>query len=72
LEIVGFLYVQADLVPLEYSIVRLSCAFTCNLDAVMAGWPGAAQDRLPAGSPDTQPHDPGIPLSRRDQGEVAS
>jgi hypothetical protein len=26
-----------DPVPFEYSIMRLSCAFTCNLDAVMVG-----------------------------------
>ena len=50
--------------PPEYSTVRLSCAVTCNLDAVMVGWPDPAQDRLPAGSPDTQPRDPGIPRLR--------
>jgi hypothetical protein len=38
-------------VPLEYSIERLACAFASSQDAVMVGWPGAAQDRLPAGLP---------------------
>ena len=36
-----------DLVPLEYSIAWLICAVTCGLEAVMVGWPGAAQDHLP-------------------------
>ena len=34
--------------PLEYSIAWLTCAVASRLDAVMVGWPGAAQDRLPA------------------------
>ena len=38
-----------DPVPLEYSIGWLTCAFASRLGAVMVGWPGAAQDRLPAG-----------------------
>jgi len=47
-------------VPLEYSIER-PCAFASSQDAVMAGWPGAAQDRLPAGLPATRPGCPGVP-----------
>jgi hypothetical protein len=35
-------------VPPEYSIVWLTCAIASRLDAAMVGWPGAAQDRLPA------------------------
>jgi hypothetical protein len=42
-------------VPLEYSIVWVICVVTCGLEAVTVGWPGAPQDRLPAGSPSTQP-----------------
>ena len=41
-------------VPLEYSIAWLTCAVVSILDAVMVGWPGAAQDRLPASSPDAR------------------
>src|SRR5215469_11732648 len=37
---------SVDPVPLEYSIAWLTCAVACGLDAVMVGWPGAAQDRL--------------------------
>jgi len=33
-------------VPLEYSIVSLTCAVTSRFDAVMVSLPGAAQDRL--------------------------
>jgi len=39
---------RIDPVPLEYSIERPTWAITNGLDAVMVGWPGAAQDRLPA------------------------
>ena len=48
-------------VPLEYSIEWLTCAIASRLDVVMVGWPGAAQDRLPADSPATRPGCPGIP-----------
>jgi hypothetical protein len=34
-------------VPPEYSILCLTCAIASRLDAVIVGWPGAAQDRLP-------------------------
>jgi len=44
-------------VPLEYSIVSLTCAVTSRL----AGLPGAAQDRVPASSPASQPRCPGVP-----------
>jgi len=43
-------------VPLEYSIVSLTCAVTSRL----VGLPGAAQDRLPASSPAPQPRCPGV------------
>jgi hypothetical protein len=49
-----------DPVPLEYSIERLACAFAGSQDAVMVGWPCAAQDRLPAGLPGTRPGCPGV------------
>jgi hypothetical protein len=55
-----------DPVPPEYSIVWLTCAIASRLDAVMVGWPGAAQDRLPADVPGTRRGCPGIP---RRQGE---
>jgi hypothetical protein len=45
---VGVAPAQAGLVPLEYSIERLTCAIATRLDAVMVGWPDAAQDRIPA------------------------
>src|ERR1019366_2666485 len=48
-------------VPLEYSIAWLTCAFASGQGAVVGGWPGATQDRLPAGSPDTRPRCPGAP-----------
>jgi len=38
----------------EYSIEWLTCAIASRLDAVMVGWPGAAQDRLPADVPGTR------------------
>jgi hypothetical protein len=50
-----------DPVPLEYSIEWLTCAIASRLDVVMVGWPGAAQDRLPADSSATRPGCPGIP-----------
>ena len=37
--------------PPEYSIVWLTCAIASTLGAVMVGWPGAAQDLLPADVP---------------------
>jgi hypothetical protein len=54
------LYPLHDPVPLEYSIVRLICAVTCSREAVMVGWPGAAQDRLLAGSQGTGPGRRGV------------
>jgi len=53
-------------VPLEYSIEWLTCAVASRFDAVVVGWPGAAQDRLPAGSPDTRLGCPGVPRRRKD------
>ena len=50
-----------DAVPLEYSIESLTCAVVGMLGAVMVGWPGAAQDRLPASSPGPRPSRPGVP-----------
>src|SRR5258708_32864355 len=52
---------RGDPVPIEYSIARLTCAFASSRGAVMVGWPGAAQDRLPAISPGTGPGGPDIP-----------
>jgi hypothetical protein len=49
------------LVPLEYSIAWLTCAFASGQGVVMVGWPGATQDRLPASSPDIRPRCPGAP-----------
>ena len=48
-------------VPPEYSIEWLTCAIASRLDAMMVGWPGAAQDRLPADMPGTRPGCPGVP-----------
>ena len=48
-------------VPPEYSTERLTCAIASRLDAVMVGWPGAAQDRLPADVPGTRRSCPGVP-----------
>src|ERR1039458_1867284 len=48
-----------DPVPLEYSIERATWAITSGLDAVMVGWPGAAQDRLPADVPSIRRACPG-------------
>jgi len=45
----------ADPVPLEYSIVWLTCAIASRFDVVMVGLPGAVQDRLPAHVPGTRP-----------------
>ena len=42
-------------VPLEYSIGCVTCTVASMMDAVMAGLPGAAQDRLPAHVPGTRP-----------------
>ena len=36
----------------------------------MVGWPGAAQDRLPARSPDTRPGCPGVPRGRGEDAEL--
>lgn len=46
--------------PLEYSIGQLTCTIASRLVAVMVGWPGAAQDRLPASSLDTRPRCPAV------------
>jgi hypothetical protein len=53
----------ADLVrvPPEYSIERLTCAIASRLDAVIVGWPSAAQDRLPVDVPGTRRSCPGVP-----------
>jgi hypothetical protein len=59
--------VLADRVPLEYSIARLTWAIASRLDAVMVGWPGAAQDRLPVDMPGTRRGYRGVPW-RRGQG----
>src|SRR5215472_4901117 len=48
-------------VPLDYSIWGVTCTVVGMTDAVMAGLPGAAQDRLPADVPDTRPGHPGVP-----------
>src|SRR6266516_3353268 len=52
---------RPDPVPLGYSIACLTCAIGSRFVAVMVDWPGAAQDRLLASSPDTRPGCPGIP-----------
>ena len=54
------------LVPLEYSIVSLTCAVTSRL----VGLPGAAQDCLRASSPATQPRCPGVPRDRAKDAEL--
>jgi hypothetical protein len=41
-------------VPPECSIEWLTCAIASRLDAVMVGWPGAAEDRLSADGPGTR------------------
>jgi hypothetical protein len=48
-------------VPLEYSIAWLICTVTCGREAVMVGWPGAAQDHLLDISPRSRPRRPGVP-----------
>ena len=48
-------------VPLEYSIAWLICAVTCGREAVMVGWPGAAQDHLLDSPPRSRPRPPGVP-----------
>ncbi|MGO8979791.1 MAG: hypothetical protein ACLQER_10925 [Streptosporangiaceae bacterium] len=53
--------VRYEPVPLECSIAWLTCAVISTQDAVMVGWPGAAQDRLPASSLDARPGCPDIP-----------
>jgi hypothetical protein len=52
---------MADPVPLEYSIGRVTCTVANVMSAVMVGLPGAAQDRLHADMPGTQPGRPGVP-----------
>jgi hypothetical protein len=44
----GFVTIEVayDPVPLDYSIVSLTCSVTSRFDAVMVALPGAAQDRL--------------------------
>jgi hypothetical protein len=53
--------VYPDPVPPEYSIDRLTWTIASRLDAVMPGWPGVAQDRLPADVPGTRRGCPGVP-----------
>ena len=48
-----------ELVPPKYSIAWLICAVTCGREAVMVGWPGAAQDHLPDSPPYSRPRRPG-------------
>ena len=50
-----------DPVPLEYSIEWLTCAIGSRPGVVVVRWPGAAQDRLLAGSPGTRPGYPDVP-----------
>jgi hypothetical protein len=57
-------------VPLEYSIGQLTCTIASRLVAVMVGWPGAAQDRLPASSPGTRPRCPGVPWDQSKDAEL--
>src|ERR1039457_1987828 len=47
-------------VPPGNSIASLSCRFGRTDDAVMVGWPGAAQDRLPAHALDFWPGCPDV------------
>ena len=56
-------------VPLEYSIVSLTRIIASRINVVMVCLPGAAQDRLPASSPATEPRCPGVP---RGPGEACS
>src|ERR1700722_9227172 len=51
-------------VPPENSIVPLTARITCAAGAVMVGWPGAAQDRLPADALVIQPGCPDRPRGR--------
>ena len=47
-------------VPPGNSFVSLTCSFGGAAGAVMVGWPGAAQDRLPADALVVQPGRPGV------------
>jgi hypothetical protein len=53
-------YVQ-DLVPLEYSIEWLTCAFASMRDAMLVSLPGAVEDRLRGYVPGAQSGRPGVP-----------
>jgi hypothetical protein len=57
----GRVQVLSGLVPLENSIEWLNCAVASGLDAVMVGWPGAAEDHLLTDAPDTRPGCPSVP-----------
>src|ERR1039458_10010043 len=61
LETVWWFLEGGELVPLEYSIARLTCAIASRPVAVMVGWPGAAQDRLPADVPPPRRGRAGVP-----------
>jgi len=52
---------RQDPVPLEYSIERLTWAIADRPSAVMVGWPGATQDRLPAEVPRPRRGRAGVP-----------
>jgi hypothetical protein len=51
----SFRFFFLDRVPLEYSIGVVDLRCGRRLDAVVLGWPGAAQDRLRADVSDAQP-----------------
>jgi hypothetical protein len=57
-------------VPLEYSIGWLACAVANMMEAVMVGWPGAAQDRLPAELPRSRPSCPDVRGDRAKDAEL--
>jgi hypothetical protein len=57
-------------VPLEYSIGQLTCTIASRLVAVVVGWPGAVQDRLPASSPGIRPRCPGVPWDQSKDAEL--
>ena len=59
-----------DLVPLEYSIGRLTCIAANMMNAVVVGLPDAAQDRLPADVPGTRPGRPGVPRRPGEDAEL--
>jgi hypothetical protein len=51
---------DAEPVPPGNSIASFTCRFACAGDAVMVGWPGAAQDHLPAHALAIRPDRPGV------------